>query len=160
MAGRLSWISLAFCAAALAACASHPRPPREDVQGFHPPVEILQRYDANRDGVLTRAEMEAGLKADFEAADTNHDGRLDADEAAAVNHQRWTENASTASTIVDWNHDGYVDFREFAGTARSLFDELDRDGDGTLSAKEWRPVKLSAKPDSENRGEDAEPDNQ
>ncbi len=38
--------------------------------------------------------------------------------------------------LVDWNQDGYVDFAEFAGTARSLFVELDRDGDGRLTPKE------------------------
>ena len=154
MAGTLSkWIALAACAAALSACASHRHARRDEGAAFHPPVELLQRYDANHDGVLTRAEMEAGLKADFEAADTNHDGRLDSDEAAAVNHQRWTEDASTASTIVDWNHDGYVDFREFAGTARSLFDQLDRDGDGKLDPKEWWPVGR----DKKSSAQDAEP---
>jgi len=41
---------------------------------WHAPVQILLRYDANHDGSVTRAEMEAGLRADFAAADTNHDG--------------------------------------------------------------------------------------
>src|SRR5882762_4171912 len=117
-----------ICALALAGCADNgpPPEPRDKPAPFHPPIEILLRYDANHDGILTRAEMEAGLKADFATADTDHDGRLDEDETRAVNEKRWSENASTTSTLVDWNQDGYVDFNEFAGTARSLFAELDR----------------------------------
>lgn len=132
---------LAVLVLALAGCADD-RPPREREEKpkpFHPSIELLQRYDANHDGTITRAEMEAGLKAEFAAADTNHDGRLDLDEARAVNEQRWSENASTTSTVVDWNQDGFVDFNEFAGTARSLFAELDKDGDGQVTPKEISP---------------------
>ena len=35
--------------------------------------------------------MEAGLRKDFAAADTNHDGVLEPDEMRAVNEKRWTE---------------------------------------------------------------------
>jgi len=124
----------------LSGCGHHRPEEREPKEApFHAPVEMLLHYDADHDGTVTREEMEAGLKADFAAADKNHDGCLDADETAAVNHARWEEGLSTTSTIVDWNHDGCVDFNEFANTARSFFDEIDRDGDGKLSPKELRP---------------------
>jgi len=113
-----------------------PPAPRETDPDFHPTIELLSRYDTNHDGTITRAEMEAGLKAEFDAADANHDGRLDPDETHAVNEQRWSAGASTASTLVDWNQDGFVDLNEFAGTARSLFAEIDTDQDGQLSPKE------------------------
>lgn len=112
--------------------------PRETDSDFHPTVELLSRYDANHDGTITRAEMEAGLKADFDAADINHDGHLDPDETRAVNEQRWGQGLSTTSTLVDWNQDGLVDFNEFAGTARSLFAEIDRNENGELSPKELK----------------------
>lgn len=139
-------------AALVSACGGGPRPedpPRDRPAPFHPPIELIEPYDANHDGTLTRAEMEAGLKADFAAADTNHDGKLDPDEARAVNEQRWSSNASTTSTLVDWNQDGYVDFNEFAGTARSLFAQLDRNGDGVLEPKEWRPNTPAQQPDGQ-----------
>lgn len=143
----LSRISAAACVLLLCACEIEPRlqEPRDRPAPFHPAVEMLERYDADHDGTLTRTEMETGLKADFAAADTDHDGRLNEEETRAVNYQRWADNASTASTLVDWNQDGFVAFSEFAGTARSLFAELDRDGDGVLSPREWHPPK--AKPD-------------
>jgi len=135
---RLSLLVCACAALALAGCASggprRPGPPQ-----WHPPVDMLLQYDANHDGMVTRAEMERGVHAAFTRADTNHDGHLDEDEVRAVNQQRWKEDASTASPLVDWNHDGDVDFNEFAATPRSLFAQLDADSDGTLS-----PVELKA----------------
>jgi len=116
-----------------------PRGPQRGEDEYHPSRNILEAYDLNHDGWVTRAEMEAGLKADFAKADINHDGRLDPDEVRAVNLQRWSADASTASPLVDWNHDGFVDYGEYAATARSLFDQLDTDGDGKLSPKELKP---------------------
>lgn len=126
----------------LSACADRrDRGPHETDTDFHPTIDLLTKYDANHDGTITRAEMEEGLKKEFDAADTNHDGKLDPDEVAAVNAQRWNEDKSTASTIVDWNQDGFVDFNEFAGTARSLFADIDRDGDGQLTPKELQDYR-------------------
>ena len=46
--------------------------------GLPASAALLLRYDADHDDIVTKEEMEAGLKADFEAADTNGDGCLDA----------------------------------------------------------------------------------
>ncbi|MDE2112474.1 MAG: hypothetical protein KGJ79_15125 [Alphaproteobacteria bacterium] len=105
---------------------------------WHSPVSMLRRY-ADKNGNLTRAEMEAGLRKDFDAADTNHDGVLEMDEVRAVNNKRWAEDSAATSPLVDWNRDGVVDFNEFSATARSLFDQLDTDGKGVLLAKQLRP---------------------
>ncbi len=133
--------------ALLASCADDGPPPDRPAPAkpFHPAVELLERYDTNHDGTVTRAEMEAGLKAEFDAADKKHNGCLDPDETDAVNEARWAEGLSTTSTIVDWNHDGCVDFKEFANTARSLFDELDKNGDGKLTPEELHGKKPKVK---------------
>ncbi len=114
---------------------------------------ILEAYDFNHDGSVTRAELEAGIRADFAKADANHDGKLDGTEIAAVNAQRWSSDASSASPLVDWNNDGAVDFYEFAGTARSLFTQVDADGDGVLTPAELKPQR--AGPPAEQRREGA-----
>ncbi len=135
--GVLAILSLVL----LAGCGG--REPRPDggrhEDEWHAPVQILLRFDANHDGSVTRAEMEAGLRADFAAADTNHDGVLELDEVRAVNDKRWSEDASATSPLVDWNHDDKVDFNEYAATARSLFAQMDVGGKGVLSAKELKP---------------------
>ena len=139
----------------LGACADHSEvPARETDADFHPTLNLLTKYDANGDGTITRAEMEAGLKKEFDAADTDHDGKLDADEVAAVNAARWDADKSTASTVVDWNQDGFVDFHEFAGTARSLFAEIDLDHNGELSPTELQLYKGRKKPSGDDQDSD------
>jgi|GEM_PF-938641 hypothetical protein len=112
-------------------------------------LKVLRKYVTNKDGSLTRAELETGLKADFDAADTNHNGKLEPDEMRAVNHQRWLEQGAASSPLTDWNGDGLVDFDEFAGMARSLFVQLDADHNGVLSSVELR--QLPKKPETEKQ---------
>jgi EF hand domain-containing protein len=101
-------------------------------------IQLMLSFDANRDGMVTRDELEAGLKQQFDAADTNHDGHLDLKEMQAENDRRWRMYGTASSPLIDWNQDGVVDFDEFATTARSVFAELDRDRGGTLAGAELR----------------------
>ena len=123
-------------------CTSSPRPRHIRPEEWHPPSEMLDKY-ADKNGIVTRAAMEAGLHADFDKADTDHNGCLDANEARAVNEQRWREGESTASPLIDFKHTGCIDFDEFAATPRSLFDQLDRSGDGRLTPAELHPGRPS-----------------
>jgi len=139
---------LAFASLSLAACASDaPQPPRHQMPGetpprdaFHPPGEMMEKYDANKDGSVTLAELNAGLRAEFNAADTNHDGVLNMDEARVVNAARLSTQESAASPLIDWNEDGHIDFHEFATAARSVFEQVDRNEDGVLTPDELHPV--------------------
>ena len=103
-----------------------------------PSLHMLLKFDSNGDGTLTRAELEAGLRQYFWQADTNRDGRLDADEVAAANARRIREEQTDAIPLIDWNHDGYVDFDEFAAGIRSQFEDLDLNGDGQVTPDEFR----------------------
>jgi hypothetical protein len=125
----------------LAACAGHSPPPREEQPEFRPSRSILEAYDRNHDGTVTQAEMEQGLRADFAKADVKHTGCLDADEARAVNDQRWQQDQSTYSPLVDFKGQGCIDFDEFSATARSLFEQMDVNGDGKVEPKELRPQR-------------------
>jgi Ca2+-binding EF-hand superfamily protein len=131
------------------------RHPRQHAEApWHPANAMLLAYDADHDGTVTRAEMEAGLRADFAKADYKHLGRLDEEEVRAVNQQRIATDQSTASPLVDWNHDGYVDFDEFAAAPRSLFEQLDRNGDGKLTPDELNPKQPGKRDDTDdNSGE-------
>ncbi|MBU6444146.1 MAG: hypothetical protein KGR48_09575 [Alphaproteobacteria bacterium] len=144
-------------ALALSACAHHAdhelgfrdRHGKEAPQ-WQPGVQMLLRYDFNHDGSIGRAELEQGLHQDFDKADTNHDGVLEEDEVRAVNQARWAADGSAASPLIDWNHDGVVDFGEFAAGPRSLFMQLDANGDGALSPQELH-VPPSKKAPAERR---------
>jgi hypothetical protein len=131
----------------------HPNggPPRDE--NWHSPNAALMKYDSNHDGVLTRAELLAGLKAEFNAYDTDHNNCLAVDEVRAINQARVQQDASQATPLVDWNQDGCIDFHEYSGTAISLFESLDTDGDGQLTAKEINPtVKSPVSPKPEAPG--------
>ncbi len=111
--------------------------PRDE--NWHSQSAGLLRYDANHDGILTRAELVAGLHAEFNTYDVSHNNCLGPEQARAINQVRVQQDASQASPLVDWNQDGCIDFNEFAGATLSLFDTLDTDGNGQLSAQELNP---------------------
>jgi len=115
-------IALALCASLAGGVAM--------ADGFHGGgegrTEILQKYDANKDGKLDASEK-AAMKADFQAKreqrkaemlakfDTNKDGKLDATEKAAMKDERATE----AFKKLDTNGDGQLSLTEFkAGRAK------------------------------------------
>ena len=140
-------IILALAFLALAGCGSRTqrqpspytenyRPPREEI--FNGGPNAMLKY-AGPDGSLTRAELAAGLKADFDKYDTKHNGCLDSDQVAAINAARIADDQATATPLQDWNQDGCIDLKEFSTAANSLFDQLDRNNDGTISPKEFNP---------------------
>ena len=150
---RFTVIGVSLVCLVVAGCGGRPEePPPHRAEDWHSPVQMLLRY-VGPDGNLTRAQLEAGLHKDFEAADVNHSGVLEADEVRAVNQQRWNEDQSAVSPLQDWNGDGVIDFNEFAATARALFNEMDLDHNGVLTPKELRPGRERSKDGQDGRGD-------
>jgi hypothetical protein len=100
--------------------------------------------------VVTRDEMEAGLKADFAAADTNGDGCLTA-EVRPDNNRRLAQDGAAASPLRDWNLDGCVDIKEFSTTAHSYFDLVDKKKDGKVTLLELRGPSMPIAPPARYR---------
>ena len=141
-----SGVAFAVLALYLVGCAGGPPKRREPPEPPKHPVTAMLLPYAAPDGSLTRAQMETGLRRDFEKADVNHNGCLDDKEVRAINQQRWTQDASTASPLIDFKQNGCFDFDEYAATARSLFDQLDREGTGKLTPQQLRPGLKAAQP--------------
>lgn len=138
---KASSVSVIVFTLGLAACAGggdqeHRKPPEAP---WHPATQMLQKYVTNTDGSLTRAQMEAGLRKDFDTADKNKTGCLDGDETRAINDERLAEDQATASPLVDFTGRGCIDFETFSNTPRSLFQALDRDNNGVLTSQELHP---------------------
>jgi len=114
--------------------------------GLPPSAALLLRYDSDKDGGITKDEMEAGLKADYAASDTDSDNCINPPEMRAENALRLRRDASQASPLRDWNLDGCVDLREFGNTAHSYFDLADRTKDGRVSQIELRGPAMPVAP--------------
>jgi hypothetical protein len=106
-------------------------------------IQLMLSFDANKDGTVSRDEVDVGLKAQFDAADTDHNGSLNLSEIQAENARRWQRNGTASSPLIDWNQDGTVSFAEFSGTAHSVFGELDRDRGGTLACPRGCPARAA-----------------
>lgn len=100
-------------------------------------AEALSRLvamDANHDGLITRAEAQAGRAVMFARLDANGDGALDAQERGGERAQRMLANA-------DANGDGRITRDEFMGQPYRAFDRLDGDNDGVLTSAELAPLR-------------------
>ena len=143
-------IVLFFVVVLLAACTSTPHPshwnpnavPRDET--WHSQTSTLLRYDANHAGTLPRAELLAGLHAEYNTYDTAHTNCLGPDQSRAINEMRVQQDASQATPLVDWNQDNCIDFNEYAGNTLSLFDTLDTNADGQLTPQELNAAGVRA----------------
>lgn len=94
----------------------------------------LDTFDADKDGVLTKAELEAGLLVLFKKTDASGDGSVSSSEVRPLNDTLLS--VPNGSPIIDWNADGRIDMPEFASQWRTKFDRADIDRDGVLDERE------------------------
>lgn len=103
--------------------------------------------DADKDGKITPAEMEAHRAAEITAADTDGDGLLDPTELAALHLKqmsaRGDEMAQRMLTRLDSDEDGKLSLAEMQARSpgQRMFDRLDADNDGALSEAEIAAAK-------------------
>jgi Ca2+-binding EF-hand superfamily protein len=135
-------LALGSAAAAQSASAiSAPKPvPRAD---FIKKIDAqFGALDANHDGVVTVAELQAAqthalqqrLQAEFRRLDTNRDGQLSFQEFAAAAHANVT--ADQIVQKLDTNHDGKLGADEFRAPQLANFAKLDANHDGVVTPAE------------------------
>jgi EF hand len=133
---------LALMGTVLAAAAFAQGGPEGGPEGRGPGLqEMFASIDADANGLVTEAELEAHRSAEFTAADTNGDGLLSADELSARALARFTETqaARTARMIdnQDNNGDGSLALAELdEGPMGRNFARIDTDNDGAISQAE------------------------
>ncbi|WP_417211527.1 EF-hand domain-containing protein [Antarctobacter sp.] len=108
--------------------------------------EMFEQIDADKDGKITKDEMEAFRTARFEAADTDGDGKLSQDEMTAARDARRVERMKTMVDRLDTDGDGLLSAEELAagGPKRgpdAMFDRLDADKDGALTMEEMQQAR-------------------
>ncbi len=109
----------------------------------HAAIEAIKAADTNKDGLISRAEAEAGLPRvakHFDQLDTNKDGQISADEFKA-GHQK-AKHMHLAK--LDTDKDGSISRAEAEANAPRLakhFDEIDTNKDGKLSREEIQAAR-------------------
>ncbi|MBO6757811.1 MAG: EF-hand domain-containing protein [Roseibium sp.] len=93
---------------------------------------LFDRFDADDDGAITQAEVDAQAAAMFTAADTNTDGAVDLEEfrAELLNHSE--DRRVRAFQRLDRDGDGTVTLEEYNGVSDRMFNRMDRNDDGVL----------------------------
>jgi hypothetical protein len=101
------------------------------------PHEMLERFDANRDGLFSPAEIDAAIAGIYAHVDRDHDGRLTANELRAFHG-----GAQPGKDGVDGDADGdgAVSLAEFTAHARGHIAAADSNGDGQLSMAEMEAM--------------------
>lgn len=108
---------------------------------------MFAELDADKDGKVTQAEMDAHRAARVAGIDANADGLISADELAQMQIKaltdRITERAAKMVERLDSDKDGLLSAAEMAaGPGQGmLIDRLDTDGDGAISLAEMEAAQ-------------------
>lgn len=107
----------------------------------------IMRYDTNKDGVVDKAEWDAGQLARFKRLDTNNDAKLSQEELFArtpaignsvLPSDRQAQRQSGYFQRMDNDRDGFVSQAEFMAQGDRNFARCDVNKDGRTDAAECR----------------------
>jgi Ca2+-binding EF-hand superfamily protein len=114
---------------------------------------MLQRFDTDRDGKVTKDELQAQLKKRFADMDLNNDGKIDdADRPPMMRGQEGAAGASfgrgrgrgmgmDGMAAADANKDGVITLDEFIAQGMKRFDTFDRNKDGVVDKADFEALK-------------------
>ena len=97
---------------------------------------FIEMMDADGDGSVTQAEIDAKHAEKFAEFDANKDGKLSADEFAALEEARRKERHKAHFERMDADGDNAVSADEFGSRSSKMFERFDKNGDGKLTADE------------------------
>lgn len=110
------------------------------------PGDLLEKADANKDGMIVRDEFLAARAERFTRMDGNSDGFVDsADHPEHKAQARHGERVAKMHARMDADGDGKLSKDEFVNAATPLFDRVDADHNSVLDAQELEAAKAKGK---------------
>lgn len=112
--------------------------------GHHGPRMSFEEIDADGNGEVTKAEIEAMKDAHFAKADTDGDGKLTLEEMQARAREHANERAAQMLERFDTDKDGALTKEEMPQPRRAgkMFDRMDADGSGGISKAEFENARM------------------
>lgn len=107
----------------------------------HSIERLLERFDTNKDGKLSQAELDAARKDLLASHDADKDGKLSLEEFATLWLEVMRRRMVRSFQRLDEDGDAVVTLEEFQKPFGTTVETLDRNGDGVLSRDDRRPGK-------------------
>jgi len=101
--------------------------------------QLMERYDADKDGKVTQAEIDQNRQQWLADADTNKDGTLSLDEFKVLWLKSRNEMVVREFQFFDRDGNGQVTIEEYKGSMSDLVATRDQNADGSLG-KDDRPA--------------------
>ncbi|WP_189988514.1 EF-hand domain-containing protein [Thalassobaculum fulvum] len=98
----------------------------------------FQEMDADKDGKVTAAEMQAARAARFAAIDANGDGKLSVEEMDDARKAQRLERLQRMVVWLDADGDGMLSAAEYDPRKGRMMARMDDNGDGAVSMEEMR----------------------
>ncbi|HJW41852.1 MAG TPA: EF-hand domain-containing protein [Rhizomicrobium sp.] len=136
-----------------------PTPPDGPMQGLvhrgRLADRLLEEFDANKDGKVTRAEFNNAIGTRFAAA-THGAKEMTEDQFIAIHQGDVEKHAADMFHRLDWNGDGRLSLEEFEAPQRAHFQMMDHDGTGTVSCSpvlhaDYKPASGNPPPQNDRR---------
>ncbi|MGB0747594.1 MAG: EF-hand domain-containing protein [Magnetospiraceae bacterium] len=104
-------------------------------------MPLMERFDVNKDGKITQAEIDAVQAENFTKTDTDKSGGVSLDEFQTYWLAQMRERMVDGFQRLDADGDGQVTQAEFSDRASQVVSRLDRDDDGDIDRDDFRKGK-------------------
>ncbi|TDJ70160.1 MAG: hypothetical protein E2O38_12005 [Proteobacteria bacterium] len=117
--------------------------------------KFMMFFDADKDGVVTRAEFSESSDQRFAKMDSDSSGTISTEEFSQYIQERRQERRQRSFKHMDTNADGRVGLDEYLDVKRERaerrFKSIDKDANGMISAEEFTALKYGRKKHSGKR---------